>query len=89
MQRVGPTVGRGVGAGGVGALKETLPPFLQRQISDCPSEMTENYASVDYTPAGPYAVTSAGPQPLRGPMQMHVGRPTKLSHQQAALARVQ
>nr|VZI43615.1 unnamed protein product [Spirometra erinaceieuropaei] len=38
-----------------------LPPaFLQRQLSECPSEMTDTYASVDYTAAG-YTTSAAPP----------------------------
>ncbi len=41
---------------------ETLPAaFLKRQLSECPSEMTETYASVDYSAAGYTPSTQQGP----------------------------
>lgn len=65
---------------------EALPPaFLKRQLSECPSEMTDTYASVDYSAVG--ATQSRAIVPLRGGLSSKL--PTIPQNQQLLAARIE
>lgn len=79
---------RGGGRQGLTAMaiaSEALPPaFLKRQLSECPSEMTDAYSSVDYSAIGANQTRAIVPAVRTGPISK---LPTIPQNQQLMAAR--
>ncbi|KAM3183546.1 hypothetical protein ACTXT7_010130 [Hymenolepis weldensis] len=66
---------------------EALPPaFLKRQLSECPSEMTDAYSSVDYSAIGANQTRAIVPAVRTGPISK---LPTIPQNQQLMAARIE